>query len=675
MKRNLIAAAVALGVVAGLLGLRAAVVDDPLERLREVEPNVYEGSWSFPRGGPYVLGFENGVALHTDGKRLRTRPHPRDRAWQQARVVFEPGVYAVRFEARSGARLLWHPPGRRGPAEYVPPSSLSPEQPERASFGSGVGASRADGVFALLMGAALLALVLFWLRHHLRRVDRTAALAFGAVFAVALVARLIGLDDAGQTWDEDVNWSAGRNYITNLLSLDFRQESWRFNYQHPPVMKYIAGVGAQFSDGYNPARALSAVVMALACALMVPIGRRLFSLRVGVLAGVVAALTPHLIAHGKVVGHEAPSVLWWTLAVWLCLRAHDGGPDARALARRFALIGVVLGVALFSRFSNGLLAPLIGALLLVQAPREQIKHTVLLGLAVIPVVAVAAGFVLWPRLWQTPIAHTQEAWAILKQLHGAEPYLGRIVGTEQSPAPWHYFFVYFVATAPVGVLAAAAPALARFRQWRSTLVVLVWLLAPMLVLLSPVKQDGVRYILPSLMALSLAAAAGLDVVARRFADRRALVAMGAALAAYLVVVDVRIHPYYLDYYGEHVGGPAGVSEHKKFETSWWGEGTGGAIAYLNEHAEPGAIVDKRRLQPSHLTWMRADLWDRQVSGGVWPSPSAAWILVNGLSERPFEPAAASSSSAFLRLVYETSAQGAPLVKVYRRDSPTSSPTP
>ena len=497
----------------------------------------------------------------------------------------------------------------------------------------------------------------------------TSALVFSAVLALALAVRLIGRSAAGQTGDEDVNWSAGRNYVTNLLALDFRQASWRFNFQHPPVMKYIAGVGAQLADGYGPARALSAAMMALACALLVPIGRRLFSARVGVIAGVIAALSPHLIAHGKVVGHEAPSVLWWTLAVWLCVRAHDGAPAARALARRFALIGVVLGIALMSRFANGLLAPLIGALLLIGAPRGARRRTVALGLAVIPAVAIAVSCAIWPRLWVAPIDHLREAWAVLKQPHGAEPYFGAMVGTAQRPAPWHYFFVYFAATAPIGVLAAALPAFARARgATRSALCVLAWLLAPMLIVASPVKQDGVRYILPALMALSLTAAVGLDVVAGWLRDRRALVAMGAALAAYLVVVDARIHPYYLDYYGEQVGGPASVSRHKLFETGWWGEGVDRAIACLNARDEPGAVVDKRRLQPSHLRWMRADLWAPQVSGGAWPAPSAAWILVNGLSARPFDPGDASA----WRLVCAVSAQGAPLARVYRRGSPTSS---
>ena len=36
-----------------------------------------------------------------------------------------------------------------------------------------------------------------------------------------VIARWLDLGGAGQTWDEDVNWAAGRNYVTNVLALDF----------------------------------------------------------------------------------------------------------------------------------------------------------------------------------------------------------------------------------------------------------------------------------------------------------------------------------------------------------------------------------------------------------------------------------------------------------------------
>ena len=93
------------------------------------------------------------------------------------------------------------------------------------------------------------------------------------------------------------------------------------------------GIGAQFADGFGPARALSAIWIALGCALLVPIGARLFRPRVGVLAAAIAALLPPLVAHGQIVGHESPTVLWWALGDPARARRHDDLASRQAAAR------------------------------------------------------------------------------------------------------------------------------------------------------------------------------------------------------------------------------------------------------------------------------------------------------------------------------------------------------
>jgi hypothetical protein len=207
------------------------------------------------------------------------------------------------------------------------------------------------------------------------------------------------------------------------------------------------------------------------------------------------------------------------------------------------------------------------------------------------------------------------------------------------------------------------------RARRGAATVALWLAAPLVVMLSPVRQDGVRYILPALVALSVAAAAGVDWLAtaacmrlRGLCPARWCAAAGAALLLYLGVVDLRIHPYYLDYYGEHVGGPAGVARRRRFELGWWGEGIDRAVDHINAHAAPGARVDRRRAVPSHVTWLRGDLWKPEITSGPWPSPQADWVIVNELTWRPFTP------PPDLVLAHEVSAMGAPLVRVYRRSA-------
>ncbi len=707
-KRSLIAIAAGVTAIALVILVRNLVVSAPRDRLHSSEAGgrtIYEGSWHFPRGGPYMLGFESpsaaaglfidgqpwvcgrGSQLKHEGQRLKQGQRRLEAECRQfiateptgeassggavaARKAFHPGVVAVRFIAPADARLVWIPPGRRSDPEYVSPSSLSPDPPARAEFGSWAGAAPLDGLFATLIAIILAALLLFLLRSALRRIDRQTAMWAAAVFMVALAVRLVGLGDAGETWDENTNWSAGKNYITNLLALDFSQESWRWNYQHPPLTKYVAGLGAQWADGFGPARALSALMVAVACALMVPIGYRLFSLRVGIVAALASALTPHLIAHGKIVGHEAPALLLWTIAILLCLSAHDPEPEAsgepvspRRFAMRLAIIGVVLGLALWSRFANGLLAPLIGVILMVQAPPGQRRRTLVYGITIIPMTALAVGLLLWPRLWSTPLTHLQESWAKLKTPHTAEPFLGAI--TNQPPR--YYFAMYLYATAPLGLLIGAIAGGVRGLMWRSrsALIVLLWLGIPLLILLSPVRQDGVRYIMPALMALALFAAVGCeylaDLLSRRlyFATHRHIAgALAALLILYLAIVDFRIHPYYLDYYGEHYGGPAAVADDKAFEIAWWGEGLGDAIAYVNSNAEAGARVYKRCISPyDHLGWLRADLWSRLTNN----PRTADWIVVYQPSLR------ACPIPAGFSLVHQVTVQGAALARVYRRD--------
>lgn len=674
------AVAVAVASIAALLVVRNAVVPSPLDRLARSERDgwvIHEGSWHFPRGGPYILGYEAGAEarLSIDGRRVAAGA-----GRQTVRRVYEPGVVGVRFEVRAGAegvtRLLWHPPGRRGPLEYVPPSSLAPEPPDRAVFGRWAGAAPVDGLVSGLIALILVALCVYLARGVIARADRRVLLWGVIAAALALGVRLWDLDGAGQTWDEDVNWSAGRNYVTNWLALDFRPGSWEWNQEHPPVMKYIAGIGAQWADGYDPARALSALLVALGCGLLVPIGRRLFSLRVGALAGVAAALSPHLIAHGKVVGHEAPTVLWWALGIWLALRAHDApagslgsAPEADRAGRdplpgRLAVIGLVVGLAVSSRFVNGLLGVLAGAIMLVMAPPGRRWRTLGLGLAIAVPVALVVGVAVWPRLWDAPIAHLQEAWATLRRPHAPEPFLGRITSTP----PRYYFAVYLVATAPAGLLVGAALWLARAvrrgrAELRATLIMSLWLVVPMIVALSPVRQDGVRYIMPCLLALALAAAAGLDAAASWAATslgargRRVFAGLAGLLVIYLAVTSARVHPYYLDYYGEHVGGPAGVAERKWFEVAWWGEGIADAIEHVNRHAPEGARVYKRCVEPSHLTWLRADLWAREAQR----PEQADWLVVYQPAWRHCPVPAGAT------LVHEVSAQGAPLVRVYRAE--------
>ena len=641
-----------------LFALRACLHTAPLDRLApapawEGDPpgtRAYIGTVWVARGGPLNVGFSSpGPARVT----IASRDLFAKQGVAKERFIVSSGPMPIRFAAPEGAFLLWNPVGRRGDMEYIPASSLSPLPPETAEFSS-PGTARADGIIALALLAVLAGTLLMLARHRLARVPRNVWLAFGGVLSLALLARWLGLGDQGETWDEGVNWASGKNYITNILSLDFSERAWVWNYEHPPVMKYLAGIGAHLADGYQPARALSAVWSALGCALLVPIGARLFRLRVGVLAGLIAALLPALVAHGQIVGHESPTILWWSLGVLLALGVHDDSPSKQSLVARMVAAGAVVGVAVSSRYVNGLLGPLVVLIIVAMAPPDQRKRT-LRWVGITAIAAVVVFIALWPRMWSEPILHLQQSLAKLKGLHADEPFLGKMTN---RPGP-QYFLVYLFATTPVVVLAASLGGIARAVKQRTRSVMLVgaWFVLPLVVSFSPVRQDGVRYVMPCLLALALLAAIGIDGLAGWIERKRrhVFLALGAAITLYLGVVWVRTAPYYLDYFGEHVGGAGRIQDRKRLETAWWGEGLDRAVAYVNANAPPAAAVH-HCIVPNHLSWYREDLWPafthnpRSADWIVWYAPASSGCPI----------------PETFREVYVLEHDGAVMAKVYAR---------
>ena len=615
-----------VGVVVALLVVRALLTTAPSEKLRDGDGYLF-----IARGGPVIVGFQSDARASLDiaGKHLQGRGLVKDR------IVLPAGPQHI--HVTGNARLVWSPVGRRGDPEYVPASSLS-STPN--GFGSFVGASPLDGVIALLL---LIAIVVFATHRSLREISKDTWIGVGSVFALAFVVRLLGLWSFGQTWDEDVNWAAGRNYITNILSLDFRASSWTWNFEHPPIMKYLEGIGAQFADGFGPARALSALWTSIGCALLVPIGTRLYSKRVGVLAAVIAALLPPLVAHGQIVGHESPTVLWWSLAILLALRVNDDPALAR---RRLVSLGIVIGLAVASRFVNGLVGVLAIAIIVIQSrdPQKALVRSLMMA-----PIAVLTVYAVWPRLWLHPIAALRESFAKLSQPHSVEPFLGVLTN---HPGP-SYFLMYLFATLPVLILVGVAIYIIRASQDsnRAALVMLAWFLIPLGVMFSPVRQDGVRYVMPCVLAFAMMSAAGIEYVARNYMRFAA-----PLVALYLAITLVRIHPYYLDYFGEHVGGPSTVASHRWFETAWWGEGVDRGVDYVNTHAAPNARVFRNCIEPAHLAWFREDLWTPMTNN---PN-DADWIVTYAPTSHacPVPP-------QFHR-VFTVDAQGALLAEVWTR---------
>ena len=296
------------------------------------------------------------------------------------------------------------------------------------------------------------------------------------------------------------------------------------------------------------------------------------------------------------------------------------------------------------------------AIVVIRAPAPRALRTAIEGALIMPVIAALTLYAVWPRLWAHPLAALAASVAKLARPHTPEPFLGVFTN---HPGP-HYFVVYLAATLPVLVLAGVAVYLVRAlaERDRAGLVVAAWFVVPLAVAASPVRQDGVRYVMPCLLALAVASAAGWSWLAT-LAERRlprVFPLIAGALVVYLAVTLARVHPYYLDYFGEQVGGAGTVARRSWFETAWWGEGVDRAVAYVNEHAAPNARVYRNCIEPVHLAWFREDLWTPMTNDPA----HADWLVTYAPQSHP------CPMPHDARRVFRVTVQGATLAEVWQR---------
>ncbi|MEN6449886.1 MAG: glycosyltransferase family 39 protein [Thermoguttaceae bacterium] len=378
---------------------------------------------------------------------------------------------------------------------------------------------------------------------------------------------------------------------------------------------------------------------AVAFALLVLIVGGWTGRREGMLAGGVAAaavaLAPRLFAHAHLASLDLLTTLFFVAAVLAVAEAVRGGR-----LWQFAAAGVVWGGAMLVRLHGLLVAPPVLLWLLWHFWRSAKRSTAMeavdpsangssgrpeppapcfvwpfLKAATAWAVAGAATlFVGWPWLWLAPIAHFRQylsSGSLRQPIHVF--YWGQVWCDRD--VPWHYPWVIFAVTVPIGLLALGAIGVwtatterrrkdagtgPTFRRPLNDVAShaasedYVLVLASMAFLLALFSWPGVPVYDGERLFLMVYPfwAILVGVGARRLAGGRlradASVAAGTrrdgirgprprlATAFVLVLIAaqgvgvVRYHPYQLSYYNLLVGGLAGA-ERLGFEVTYWGD--------------------------------------------------------------------------------------------------------
>jgi len=424
------------------------------------------------------------------------------------------------------------------------------------------------------------------------------------IFLLAFVWRLWGINSQGETWDEIAYYNAGHSYAANLKNFDFDSDHWNFNKEHPPLAKYFYALVSfpaylNNTTDYTNGRILSAFLGALTVLIVFFLTRELFSNRHAVIASLVLIFMPILVGLNKVFGLDSPTILFYTLTLYLFILAIK-----RSSTPLYLLTGLSLGMAIATRYNNFLLFGLLPIIFLILKGKElwQGKERNLLWFGlIIPSIAILFLFLSWPWLWSNTIVHWQTTighWGGIKEL-----FFGKLITPGYS-----YYFVYLLITTPVIILILSLfflPQLFLSDKKRYLWVVFAWFLSLFLVTCSPTKQNGMRYIAAIYPPLAIMVSIGFFAI---FKKNNSIYFATIALFIYLVTTNLTVHPYYLTYFNELIGGTKKVVENKWFPVGYWGDGVEEACIWLSNDAKQNAKVFINS-SPDHTTGnkLRSDL--------------------------------------------------------------------
>ncbi|MEM8529958.1 MAG: glycosyltransferase family 39 protein [Chloroflexota bacterium] len=428
---------------------------------------------------------------------------------------------------------------------------------------------------------------------------------------VALLPRIIGLNDF-YTIDEGYHWPGRVERFGEALAT----QDWAATNQtgHPGVTTmWLGAMGRWLGESvgvYDPGwagggatylgflRLPLAIVNALAVVIGYVLLRRLFRADIALLASIMWATSPFIIAHSRVLHLDALLTSFITLTVLALLVGMKD--DIKKPVLWFTISGVCAGLALLTKAPSFILPPLVGLLMLLLSPmagwwpriRWTSRHYLIwLGCAALVV------FIGWPAMWVNPFEAIGSIVSEIIRNGGVPHHSGNyFLGTPVADPGWLFYpAVILWRTTPltliglvlllIGLGIALHKRLTGDRtawslqspELRFTLALgLFVVLFTLMLSLQPKKFD--RYLLPIWPTLSILAAIG-------FARLLSLPQMNKlfGLSAILLLFNLSwFHPYYLAYFNPLVGGGATA---QRVMLTGWGEGMEEVGAWLNRQPD------------------------------------------------------------------------------------------
>ncbi len=416
-----------------------------------------------------------------------------------------------------------------------------------------------------------------------------------AMGTLALLCVLATIGDPGITVDEPLDVAPGRRYVETLLARGVGffgratvARTFADNAEHPPLGRWLLGIASKTfepvevlllgPDTFRPGlfvrsgRVAPAACFAALVGLVTFAAGRRYGRAGGLSAGFALMVMPRVFAHAHLGALDTFVALFWTWALLSAVKAADSRRPVVAMA----IAGIVWGLAILTKIHGWLLPPVVLAWAWNRLP----VRVLIPAMSAWAAAGLAVFFVGWPWLWYDSGARLAGYFAT--GLHRTPTFVRYFGVTYTDTAvPWHYPWLYALATVPPGLHVLGGIGVIqgiRERKFDPFPLLLLGTIAGFLALFStrvPV-YDGERLFLPIFPLWAILIGRGFasvwDDIAGRARLRLALVA--ALLAQSLGVIA--IHPFGLSYYNVLVGGLPGA-ERLGLELTYWGDSVDGVL--------------------------------------------------------------------------------------------------
>ena len=422
-------------------------------------------------------------------------------------------------------------------------------------------------------------------------------------FAAGL-AVILTLGGPGITVDEPLDVGPGRKYVTEL-----RAQGWRFldravvervfrdNAEHPPLGRWLLGIASTLGEpfeiqwrGPDPTgryvlsgRLAPALAFAVLVGLIAAESARRWGRAAGLAAGWSLLVMPRVFAHAHLGALDTFLSLFWTLALLAGARAMQ----SPRLILPVAGAGAVWSLALLTKIHAWLLLPMVALWALANLPWRKAAVAVLLWTGM----GIGLFFLGWPWLWYDTWPRWQAYWGTsLTRATIMVEYFGRIM--PDRDVPWHYPWLYFAVTVPIGLQLLGLFGLAqgwKHRRLDAFPCLLAGSIGVFLVIFSTRIRvyDGERLFLHVFPAWAMLIGLGFSRLWNRVnSDRRPRVLLLGLLMAQ-AYGTLALHPFGLSYYNLMVGGLPGA-ERLGLELTYWNDAVDRVLLDgLADHVSPG----------------------------------------------------------------------------------------